>query len=163
VARTRGKAAAGTAVERVADRVHSAAIHLLRRLRREDDASGMSAPRLSVLSVLVFGGTRTIGRLAAAEQVTPPTMTRLVQALEREGLVRREADPSDGRAVRVRETTRGRRLLLAARQRRLDALGALLAELTPAELALVGEASTLLERLLADGLAGGGTAAGTRP
>jgi hypothetical protein len=68
--------------DRVADRVHSAAIHLLRRLRREDDRWGLSAPRLSALSVLVFGGRAlTLGELAAAEQVRPPTMTRLVSAL----------------------------------------------------------------------------------
>jgi DNA-binding MarR family transcriptional regulator len=133
----------------VAERLHAAAIHLLRQLRLEDEASGLSAPRLSALSVLVFGGVRTVGQLAAAEQVRPPTMTRLVQALEAEGLVRREADPSDGRAVRVRETARGRRLLLDARQRRLEALAARLAALGPSELALVGEASALIERVLA--------------
>jgi DNA-binding MarR family transcriptional regulator len=132
----------------VADRLHSAAIHLLRQLRREDDASGVSAPRLSVLSVLVFGGVRTVGQLAEAEQVRPPTMTRLVQALEQEGLVKREADPSDGRAVLVRETARGRRLLLAARQRRLEALAARLAQLSPGDLAVVGEASAVIERVL---------------
>src|SRR5919199_1876113 len=80
----------------VADRLHSAAIHLLRRLRKVDEASGLSAPRLSALSVLVFAGPRTLGELAAAEQVRPPTMTRLVRALERSGLVTREHDPDDG-------------------------------------------------------------------
>ena len=73
---------AGSA-DAVADRLHSAAIHLLRRLRREDDASGQSAPRLSALSVLVFGGPQTIGALAAAEQVRVPTMSRVVAALGR--------------------------------------------------------------------------------
>src|SRR5919199_1393233 len=81
---------------RVADRLHSAAVHLLRLLRREDARSGLSAPRLSALSVLVFGGARTLGELAAAEQVRPPTMTRLVRALEAAGLVTREGDPADG-------------------------------------------------------------------
>jgi hypothetical protein len=73
--------------ERTADRLHSAAIHLLRRLRREDAKSGLSAPRLSALSVLVFGGPLTLGELANAEQVRPPTMTRLVTALEADGRV----------------------------------------------------------------------------
>ncbi len=50
----------------LADRLHSAAIHLLRRLRREDDASGLPAPQLSALSVIVFGGPIAIGALADA-------------------------------------------------------------------------------------------------
>src|SRR5947208_16870395 len=87
-------------VEAVADRLHSAALHLLRRLRAEDDELGVSPPRLSALSVVVFGGPLTIGALAEAEGVKPPTMTRLVDGLEREGLVTRESDPADqiGRA-----------------------------------------------------------------
>src|ERR671933_1067936 len=81
-----------------ADRLHSAAIHLLRRVRRQDDASGLTAPRLSALSVIVFGGPLTLGALAAAEQVRPPTMTRIVQALEEAGLVVREPREAGPRA-----------------------------------------------------------------
>src|SRR5687767_15625553 len=88
----------------IAERLHSAAIHLLRRLRREDDASGLGAPRLSALSVIVFGGPVTIGGLAAAEQVRVPTMSRLVDSLESQGLVRRVPDESDRRVVRVEAT-----------------------------------------------------------
>src|SRR5665811_244600 len=73
----------------VADRVHSAAIHLLRALRKQDDKWGLSAPRLSALSVVVFSGRITLGGLARAEQVRPPTMTRLVRALELQKLVTR--------------------------------------------------------------------------
>src|SRR5919108_1229541 len=80
-----------------ADRFHSAAIHALRYVRREDPATGLSAARLSALSVLVFGGPRTLGELAAAEHVRPATMTRIVQALEADGLVRRGSDPAHGR------------------------------------------------------------------
>ena len=72
----------------VADRLHSAAIHLLRRIRKVDEASGLSAARLSALSVLVFGGATTVGALARAEQVSAPTMSRLVSGLERDGFVR---------------------------------------------------------------------------
>src|ERR671926_315975 len=111
-----------------ADRFHSAAIHALRHVRRDDPATGLSAARLSALSVLVFGGPRTIGELAAAEHVRPPTMTRLVQALEDEGYVRRERDPADGRAVRVRATAKGERVLWAGRERRVERLAALLAK-----------------------------------
>ncbi len=56
----------------VADRLHSAAIHLLRRLRRTDEATGLSPARLSALSVVVYAGPRTLGELAGIEQVRPP-------------------------------------------------------------------------------------------
>src|ERR1041385_1466167 len=94
-----------------ADRLHSAAIHLLRSLRVEDRASGLSAPRLSALSVIVFGGPIAMSALAAAEQVRPPTISRLVAELERLGLVERDPDPADRRGVKVRATAKGRRLL----------------------------------------------------
>src|ERR671934_2351081 len=96
-----------------ADRFHSAAIHALRHVRRVDPATGLSAARLSALSVLVFGGPRTLGELAAAEQVRPPTMTRIVRALEDEGYVRRESDPTDGRVARLHPTPAGERMLWA--------------------------------------------------
>ena len=110
--------------ERTADRLHSAAIHLLRRLRREDAKTGLSAPRLSALSVVVFVGPLTLGELANAEHVKPPTMTRLVSALEDEGLVSRETDPNDGRLTRIRATSKGRALLFRGRARRVAALTA---------------------------------------
>src|SRR4029453_12831160 len=109
-------------VGRVADRLHSAAIHLLRRLRVEDEALGVSAPRLSCLSGLVFAGPTRIGELARIEQVEPPTMTRLVDGLVRDGLAAREPDPDDARAVRVRATPRGERTLQRGRARRVATL-----------------------------------------
>lgn len=130
-----------------AEVIHSAAIHFLRRVRREDDASGLTAPRLSALSVVVFGGPLSLGALAAAEQVRPPTMSRLVAALEADGLVAREPDPQDGRGVLVRATAAGRRLLEAGRSRRTAALVRQLAALSPEELAILGEAAAILERL----------------
>src|SRR2546426_4644538 len=84
----------------IADRLHSAAIHVLRRLRVEDKAIGLSGPRASALSVIVFRGPIAMGALAEAEQVRPPTITRLVASLERVGLVRRGRDPPDGRGGR---------------------------------------------------------------
>jgi DNA-binding MarR family transcriptional regulator len=132
----------------VADRLHSAAIHLLRRVRKVDEASGLSASRLSALSVLVFGGPTTIGELARVEQVSAPTMTRLVQALERDGLVAREAQEGDARAVRLRATPKGRRILEGGRERRVDEVAQLLESLSDAELRLLGEAAETVERLL---------------
>ena len=132
-----------------ADRFHSAAIHALRHVRREDPATGLSAARLSALSVLVFGGGRTLGELAKAEHVRPATMTRIVQALEAAGLVSRQRDPDDGRVHRLRATGRGRRVVQRGRERRVASLAELLARLTPAEVARVREAADLVERALA--------------
>jgi DNA-binding MarR family transcriptional regulator len=132
---------------RAADRLHSAAIHLLRRLRRQDDASGLTAPRLSALSVVVFGGPLTIGALAAAEHVRPPTMTRTVAALEAAGLVVREPSPDDGRAALVRATAAGSDLLRAGRSRRVDALAAQFAALPPDEVETLARAAQIMERL----------------
>jgi DNA-binding MarR family transcriptional regulator len=137
-------------VGRVADRLHSAAIHLLRRLRVEDEALGISAPRLSALSVLVFAGPKRIGELARVEQVEPPTMTRLVDGLVRDGLAVREPDPDDARAVRVRATATGARTLRRGRARRVQALKAGIASLSPTELVALGEGVEVLERILQD-------------
>lgn len=114
--------------DELADRLHSATLHLLRSLRKVDDASGLTAPRLSALSVLVFGGPKTLGALAAAEQVRPPTMTRLVTALERDGYVRRKAG-TDRRVVMIHATGKGERVMLAGRARRVQELSLRLSRL----------------------------------
>ena len=145
-----------------ADRLHSLAIGLLRRLRREDDATGLSAPRLSALSVVVFGGPLTIGALASAEQVKPPTMTRLVAGLERDGLVRRELDAADGRVVRVRATPRGERLLAAGRARRVGTLARALEGLSSDEAAALDVAVGVLERMLREEAGAAPAAPGAR-
>jgi DNA-binding MarR family transcriptional regulator len=134
--------------EELADRWHSLAIHLLRRLRREDVKAGLTGPRLSALSVIVFGGPITLGDLAAAEQVRPPTMTRLVRALEEEGLVRRENDSMDGRIVRVRATAKGESVLTAGRTRRVRKLMQPLAALTAAERKTLHDAAAILARVI---------------
>ena len=131
-----------------ADRFHSAAIHALRHVRREDPATGLSAARLSALSVLVYGGPRTLGELAAAEQVRPATMTRIVQSLEQDGYVRRESDPTDGRVVRLRATAKGRRVMQRGRQRRVENLAELLGRLSPGDVAKIQEAAELVEAAL---------------
>jgi DNA-binding MarR family transcriptional regulator len=132
----------------VADQLHSAAIHLLRRIRKVDEASGLSAARLSVLSVLVFGGPTTVGALARAEQVSAPTMSRLLSGLERDGFVAREADEDDARAVRVRATPKGRRVLVQGRERRVAELTQLLEDISADELATLGSAAEIMERIL---------------
>lgn len=133
----------------VADRLHSIAIHLLRRLRKVDEATGLSGPRLSAMSVVVFGGPLTLTALAAAEQVKPPTMTRLVQALEQEGYLKRRADPLDARVSRIEATPKGRKVLMDGREKRVQMLTSILAELSPAEAKVVREAITSLETVVA--------------
>ena len=131
-----------------ADRFHSAAIHALRFVAREDPASGLSAARLSALSVLVFGGAKALGELAAAEQVRPPTMTNIVRGLEEDGLVRRHADARDGRVVRLTATAKGKRVLQRARDRRIARLAERLAHLEPADVERVLDGATLVEEAL---------------
>jgi DNA-binding MarR family transcriptional regulator len=130
-----------------ADRIHSAAIHLLRRVREVDaKAMGISPARASALSVLVFGGARSLTELAAAEQVTSATMSKLVTAMEGEGLVRRYPDVNDARSIRIEATAKGRRILERGRTRRLDLLEQLLGGASDAEIAAVGTAASVVER-----------------
>ncbi len=134
----------------LADRLHSLAIHLLRRVAVADQRAGVTGPRLSALSVLVLGGgPRTLGALADAEHVRPPTMTRLVQAMEAEGLVARAASPHDARATLIRATAAGQRILRRARVRRLQAMRELLGVLDSRDVAQVERAVRLLEPVVA--------------
>jgi DNA-binding MarR family transcriptional regulator len=131
----------------VAGRLHSAAIHVLRVARTVDGESGLSPARLSAMSVLVFGGPRTVGGLAEDEGVRSPTMTQLVNGLEADGLVRRRAVREDGRRVVVEATPAGRRVLRKAQARRLDVLVELLQAADADELDLLDRAAEVLERL----------------
>ncbi|MDP8938172.1 MAG: MarR family transcriptional regulator [Actinomycetota bacterium] len=133
----------------VADRLHSVAIHLLRQLRREDEATGLSTARLSALSVVVFAGPLSVGELAGAEQVRSPTMSRVVADLEALGLVTRTMSTTDGRSVEVSATAKGRRVLQAGRRRRVATLSQRLDGLSARDLAVLDRAATLLEQALA--------------
>lgn len=133
----------------IADRLHSAAIDLLRRVRKQDSVTGEGPARLSALSVLVFGGPMTLGQLAAAEQVRPPTMTRIVTGLERSKLALRTSDAKDARRISIRATAKGSRLLQKARLRRIQALVNHLKPLTDQELGIIAQAVKLLDRALA--------------
>ena len=131
----------------LADRLHSVAIRLLRRARREDAAMGLPPAQASVLSVLVFGGARTLSALADVEQVKAPTMTRIVDALERAGLAQRQPDADDRRKLSIAATTAGIRLMQQGRSRRVKALAQLLADLDRDERATLDSAIALLGRL----------------
>jgi DNA-binding MarR family transcriptional regulator len=134
----------------VADRLHSAAIHLLRRVRKQDVTTGEGPARLSALSVLVFAGPKTLGELAAAEQVKPPTMSRIVAGLARNRLVDITADSKDARRMHIRATAKGTRRLQQGRQLRIESLAVQLSALSPHELAKLGEAVEVLQRILAN-------------
>lgn len=132
--------------DRVADRLHSAAIHFLRRVAREDEAGGISPARLSALSVVVYGGPLSLGELAAAERVQPPTMSRIVAGLEDDGLVRRTTG-ADRRVTEIRVTPKGRRSFDRARARRLGLIRSGLAPLSRADLAALERAAEIMEDL----------------
>lgn len=136
---------------KLADDLHSASIHLLRRVRREDEATGLSPARLSALSVVVFGGPVRISSLARAEQVRTATMTPIVAALEREGLVTRQTDHADARAVILRATPKGARLMAEGRARRVATLAAELRRLSAPERATLNAAVRILRRVFGPG------------
>ena len=133
----------------LATRLHAAAIRLLRTLRREDDGTGLSAPRLSALSVVAFAGPLSLAELAAAEQVRPQTISRIVDALVEAGLVPREAAPADRRSVRIAATRKGVRLMEKGRERRVRALVARLSGVDAGDRRQMQHAVETLERLFA--------------
>jgi DNA-binding MarR family transcriptional regulator len=141
------KGEAGSDVMAIADQLHSAAIHLLRRLRVRDRESGIGPAQLSALSVLVFGGPMSLGELADAEQVKPPTMSRIVAGLERERLVRRRPT-EDGRRMRLEPTAKGTKILQEGRKRRVESLAQTLVSLDAKELAHLGEFAGILQQII---------------
>ncbi|PYU16303.1 MAG: MarR family transcriptional regulator [Acidobacteria bacterium] len=141
------KSVASAELLQTADKLHSAAIHLLRRLRVRDRESGVGPAQLSALSVLVFGGPRSLGELADAEQVRPPTMSRIVSGLTAAGLVRREAT-EDGRRVRLVATVKGTKILWEGRKRRVESLANALAALDETEQGRLRELAELLPEIV---------------
>lgn len=130
-----------------ADRLHSAAIHLLRGLRKRDRESGIGPAQLSALSVLVFGGAKSLAALAEAEQVKPPTMSRIVAGLQRTKLIHIQADQSDRRAVVINATEAGVRLMQKARTRRVDSLARAISRLADAQIDMLRKAAEVIENL----------------
>ncbi|SRR5258707_9201456 len=144
----KSKRLAGGKTFETADRLHSAAIHLLRRLRMRDRESGIGPAQLSALSVLVLGGgPRSLGELAEIEQVRPPTMSRIVAGLVRAGLVRRRKT-EDGRRVRLQATAKGTRILQEGRQRRVESLARALSFLSSEDRGKLRELIEHLEKVI---------------
>ena len=130
----------------VASGLHAASIRLLRMVRREDRLTGISPPRLSALSVLVFAGPMSLAELAAAEEVKAPTMSRIVEGLVADGLATRDTDPANRRRVRIAATEEGRRRLEAGRQQRVRALRERLRRLAESEQRALARGLEVLER-----------------
>lgn len=130
---------------RVADRLHSASIHLLRRLRVRDRESGIGPAQLSALSVLVFGGAKSLAELAEAEQVRPPTMSRIVAGLEKSKLVRSETSKEDARRVRITPTAKGEKVMWERRRRRVEMLAGMISDLSLQEVQKLGEIAEVME------------------
>ena len=135
---------------RVANELNTTAIHALRVARRTDADSGLSPERLSLLSVLVHAGPRTMSQLARVEQVTRPAITRIVTGLEAAGLVTREQVAADRRSTRVSATAASSAVLEDARRRRVEGLAEVLRGATVEELDLVSRALAVVRRGLAD-------------
>jgi DNA-binding MarR family transcriptional regulator len=138
-----------TKIEDLADRLHSTAIHLLRQVRVQDSATGLAPARISALSVLVFGGAISLNQLAQAEQVRPPTMSRIVDALESDGLARRTVNPEDRRAVVIEATERGTAILWRGRKRRVKFLARHLSRLSEEERKKIGDAIIAIQKAMA--------------
>ena len=135
--------------EDLAHRLHSTAVHLLRQVRVQDAATGLAPARLSALSVLVFGGAMSLNELARAEQVRPPTMSRIVDALESEGLIRRTVNQQDRRAVVLEATEKGTAILWRGRKRRIKFLAKHLSRLSEEERKKIDEAIKAIQKAMA--------------
>jgi DNA-binding MarR family transcriptional regulator len=137
------------AEEELASRLRVAVTRLNRKLRQQALA-GLSPAQASALGTVNRLANPTLGELAEAEQVQPPTVTRLVSCLENAGLVARETDAADRRVVRVKITAEGRRNLQRIRALKNAFLTRRLAALGPAERSQAEALTSLLEHLVAD-------------
>jgi DNA-binding MarR family transcriptional regulator len=131
-----------------APRLRLVVARIARQLRQHvDSGNDLSTTLVSALATVNREGPLTLGQLATAERVQPPSMTRVVGTLEGRGLVARTVDAHDRRVARVSITAEGRRLLHRSRTRKNALLAQRLRTLSPAELAVVEAALPILERL----------------
>jgi DNA-binding MarR family transcriptional regulator len=132
----------------LASELRAGVMRLRRRLISERHPDNdLSISQMVVLGLLVRTGEQTVGDLARAERVQPPSMTRTVNCLEADGYVVRRPHDTDGRQVVVSLTDAGRAAVLADRQRRDAWLARQLGSLTPAERAALRDAAPILARL----------------
>ena len=129
------------------ERIYLFVQHLGRRLRDIDARSGLTPARFSTLASLRFHGSRNIGDLATDERVRPPSMTRLVRDMTRDGLLTRAADPADGRGVLIALTPRAIALFDAVRAEKIALVADYLAGLSPAARSAIKVAFAALDDL----------------
>jgi len=132
---------------RAAEAIHAASIRVLRIVRTEDTKAGIGPAQLSALSILVFLGPKTMGELADAEQVKPPTMSRIVDGLVRQRLAERSTETGDRRSLRIAATPKGKKLLLAGRDRRVRVLAKRLEALNEGNLSVLERAAQMLTEI----------------
>ena len=131
----------------LASRLRMAIVRTARRMRQE--AGGELSPTLiAALATVDRAGPLTPSELAEAERVKRPTATRIAAALERDGLIERAADPSDGRASLLSASAAGRELLRRVRRRKNAYLSSRLHQLDAEEVAALERAAEVLEHLL---------------
>jgi len=143
-------AAAATAPGIDAARLRVAVLRLSRRLRKHDLA-GLTPSQLSTLATVGKSGPVRLGDLAAAERIAPSTLTRLINVLEGQGLVRRDADTGDARAYLVSVTDRGGAVLEQIKDEATSLLTDILMTLPPDQLAALAAALPALEQLAGSG------------
>ncbi|WP_298181130.1 MarR family transcriptional regulator [Saccharomonospora sp.] len=137
-----------TADERsLASRLRLAVVRLNRRLRAQRASDDVSLTQISALSSLYKCGPMTPGQLAAREGVQPPSMTRVISALEGIAYVERSPHPTDGRQAIVALTKEGQDYVRATISRREVWLDQRLAELTERERHVLSEAAEIIERM----------------
>jgi DNA-binding MarR family transcriptional regulator len=147
MAKRKSKISPDAEAYRIADLLHSAAIHLLRKVRAKDRSAGIGPAQLSALSVLVFGGPRSLKELAEAEQVRSPTMSRIVAGLERTRLARRKTT-DDKRRMLLEATARGKKILREGRRRRVEMLVNALEKFSADELREAAAAADFMRKLV---------------
>ncbi len=128
----------------LANQLHSLAIHLLRDARKTDLATGLTPERLSILSVLVYVGSKTVNQLADMEQVSAPAITRSVKSLEKDGYVIKAKSKTDQRVVFVSATRKSKQLMEQARKRRVEKISKLINVLSQQQ---IEELQVLLAKL----------------
>ena len=127
-----------------ANAFHSMCIHVLRRARESDKKTGLTPERLSILSILAFAGSKTIGQLAKLEQVTAPAISRIIKALVELNLVVRARDKHDTRVVYVQVTNKGKDIIESARRDRIANIAAEIEVLSPEQILLLKEVAVKL-------------------
>ena len=143
-------AAPGTSSEEeLAQTLRLAVTRLARRLRQEAD-TGVTLSMLSALATIRRSAPITLGELAAAERIQPPSITAVVARLEEAGLVARTVDDSDRRVSRLELTPAGVRLLDRSRSRKNAFLATRLRRLSSEERSKLSTAAELLDQLLED-------------